>query len=64
MQELHLILQFIRASLAYQLRNEIGFDFIKDKKKWTKRVFYKWIKNIPNCEIYGNQESQNIGIVF
>lgn len=26
------ILQLIRASLAYQLRNEISFDFIKNKK--------------------------------
>lgn len=57
------ILQFIRASLAYQLRNEIGFDFIKDRKNELKEYFINELKAIPNCEIYGNQESQNIGIV-
>ena len=57
------ILQFIRASLAYQLRNEIGFDFIKDRKNELKEYFINELKAIPNCQIYGNQESQNIGIV-
>ena len=57
------ILQFIRASLAYQLRNEIGFDFIKDRKNELKEYFISELKKIPNCEIYGNHEVQNIGIV-
>ena len=57
------ILQLIRASLAYQLRNEIGFDFIKDRKNELKEYFISELKNIPNCQIYGNQESQNIGII-
>ena len=57
------ILQFIRASLAYQLRNEIGFDFIKNRKNELKEYFISELKKIPNCEIYGNHEVQNIGIV-
>ena len=57
------ILQFIRASLAYQLRNEIGFDFIKDRKNELKEYFINELKEIPNCQIYGNQEVPNIGIV-
>ena len=57
------ILQFIRASLAYQLRNEIGFEFIKNRKDKLKDLFIKELKKIPNCLIYGNQESSNIGIV-
>ena len=57
------ILQFIRASLAYQLRNEIGFEFIKNRKDELKNLLLNELKNIPNCEIYGNQEAQNIGIV-
>ena len=57
------ILQFIRASLAYQLRNEIGFDFIKDRKNELKEYFISELRKIPNCEIYGNHEVQNIGIV-
>ena len=57
------ILQFIRASLAYQLRNEIGFDFIKNRKNELKEYFISELKEIPNCIIYGNQEVENIGIV-
>ncbi len=57
------ILQFIQASLAYQLRNEIGFDFIKNRKNELKEYFISELKKIPNCEIYGNHEVQNIGIV-
>ena len=57
------ILQFIRASLAYQLRNEIGFEFIKNRKDELKDLFISELKKIPNCLIYGNQEASNIGIV-
>ncbi len=57
------ILQLIRASLAYQLRNEIGFDFIKSQKDELKKVFIDELKKIPNCEIYGNQDEDNIGII-
>lgn len=57
------ILQLIRASLAYQLRNEIGFEFIKSQKKELLSHFLTEIKKIPNLKIYGNQESENIGIV-
>ena len=57
------ILQLIRASLAYQLRNEIGFDFIKKQKDKLKNIFLTELKNIGNCEVYGNQEAQNIGII-
>ena len=57
------ILQLIRASLAYQLRNEIGFEFIKKQKDELKKYFISEQKKIPNCEIYGNQEAQNIGII-
>ena len=57
------ILQLIRASLAYQLRNEIGFEFIKKQKDELKKYFISELKKIPNCEIYGNQEAQNIGII-
>ncbi|PUE65735.1 aminotransferase class V-fold PLP-dependent enzyme [Arcobacter caeni] len=57
------ILQFIRASLAYQLRNEIGFELIKKQKDELKEYFISELKKIPNCEIYGNQEASNIGII-
>ena len=57
------ILQLIRASLAYQLRNEIGFDFIKKRKEKLKKIFLDELSKIPRCEIYGNQEEENIGII-
>ncbi|KLD97158.1 aminotransferase class V-fold PLP-dependent enzyme [Aliarcobacter butzleri] len=57
------ILQLIRASLAYQLRNELSFDFIKKQKDELKEFLINELKKIPNCVIYGNQEAQNIGII-
>mgnify|MGYP000184984637 FL=1 len=57
------ILQFIKASLAYQLRNEIGFEFIETRKQENLDYFLNKLKQIPNCTIYGNQISKNIGIV-
>lgn len=57
------ILQLIRASLAYQLRNEISFDFIKKQKDELKEFLINELKKIPNCVIYGNQEAENIGII-
>ncbi|WP_122894217.1 aminotransferase class V-fold PLP-dependent enzyme [Arcobacter peruensis] len=57
------ILQLIRASLAYQLRNEIGFDFIKERKEKLKKIFLDGLLEIPTCEIYGNKQEDNIGII-
>lgn len=57
------ILQFIKAALAYQLRNEIGFEFINQRKQETLSYFLEQLKQIPECKIYGNHESKNIGIV-
>ena len=57
------IIQVIKASFAYQLRNEIGFDFIKKRKDELLEYFLSELKNIPNVVIYGNQNSYNTGIV-
>jgi selenocysteine lyase/cysteine desulfurase len=57
------ILQLIRSSLAYQLRNEIGFEFIKQRKDELLKYLLEELKSIPNLVIYGNQEVDNIGIV-
>ena len=56
------ILQFIRVSLAYQLRNEIGFTFIEKQKEQNLNYFLQELKKIPNCIIYGNSKEKNIGI--
>lgn len=56
------ILQFIKASLAYQLRNEIGFDFIQKHKEENLAYFNEELKKIPHVTTYGNEISKNIGI--
>lgn len=57
------IIQLIRASLAYKLRNEIGFDFIKQRKDELLKYLLNELKTIDNLVIYGNHEVENIGIV-
>lgn len=57
------ILQLIRAALAYQLRNEIGFEFIKKQKSELLKYFMNELKSIKDITIYGNKDSHNIGIV-
>jgi len=57
------ILQFIKASLAFALRNEIGFEWIETRKKENLAYFLAELQKIPSCIIYGNQASPNIGIV-
>lgn len=57
------ILQFVKAALSYQLRNEIGFDLIHSIKKTNFEYFYHHLKNIKGCRIYGHQCKHSIGIV-
>lgn len=57
------ILQLIRAALAYQLRNEIGFDFIFERKQTLLKLLLDELKKIPDITIYGNKNAHNIGIV-
>lgn len=57
------ILQLIRAALAYQLRNEIGFEFIIKQKEQLVKHFLSELKNIKDITIYGNLNCKNIGII-
>lgn len=56
------ILQFIRASLAYELRNKIGLEFIEKKEKVLKRYFYDSIINIEWLEMYCSPKHNKIAI--
>lgn len=58
-----MILQLIKAALAYALRNEIGFEFIEQRKQELLSGFLTQLKKIPSIKIYGNQNAKNIGIV-
>lgn len=57
------ILQLIRAALAYQLRNEIGFIRIKKQKDMLMQHLIEGLEKIKGCTIYGNLYEENIGII-
>ncbi len=56
------ILQFIKTAKVYELRNNYGLDRIKNEKKQLHRYFLNGLKKIKGVVIYGNQETDNIGI--
>ncbi len=56
------ILQFIKASLAYELRNTIGLDYIKSKEKQLKEVFKEESQKIKNIELYCSQGHKKLAI--
>ena len=56
------ILQLIRASLAYQLRNELDFEWIKAQKEELHSYLRDGLLKIDGCQIYGNFDTPNIGI--
>lgn len=56
------ILQFIRAAKAYKLRNDFGLDKIKSIKKNLHHYFVEELLKIKGVTIYGNMETENIGI--
>ncbi len=56
------IMQLIRASLAYELRNQIGLDVIKQKDTELKEYFYNQIKNIDGLVLYGEYEEHHLPI--
>lgn len=57
------ILQLIRAALAYQLRNELGFDWIASRKKSLYTHFIDGLREIEGATCYGCRKADNIGIV-
>lgn len=57
------ILQLIRAALAYQLRNELGFEWIEERKQVLYERLIKGLKTVKGAACYGVSESKNIGIV-
>lgn len=46
------VLQFIKASLAYELRNEVGLDYITKKEQELKICFKKELQNFKNIKLY------------
>ncbi len=56
------ILQFIKASLAYELRNEIGLENIKNKEQELKEEFQKEIKRVKDIELYCSLHHHKLNI--
>jgi len=56
------ILQFIRASLAYNLRNEIGLDVIKEKEKELKFHFGSRVKKIDGVKLFCSYDQDKLPI--
>lgn len=57
------IIQLIRATLAYQLRNEIGLEWIKEAKTSLYSHLKQELKFIKDVQCYGCEQVNNIGIV-
>lgn len=56
------ILQFIRASLAYNLRNEIGLEWIKQKEKELKLYFGTRVKEMKGVKLYCSFNQEKLPI--
>ncbi len=56
------ILQFIKASLAYELRNEIGLDLIAKKEQELKECFKNEVENMKNIKLYCHRNHHKLAI--
>jgi selenocysteine lyase/cysteine desulfurase len=56
------ILQFIRASLAYELRNQIGLDAIAKKERELRYYFGSNVKKIARVNLYCNHAQEKLPI--
>ncbi len=56
------ILQFIRASLAYKLRDDIGLNTIKEKENILKKAFKSEYQKIDEIELYCKKNHNKLAI--
>lgn len=57
------IVQLLTASLAYQLRNEVGLDLIEKREKILTQALIYELKTIPALRLYGNLEAERLGVI-
>ncbi len=57
------ILNLIKASLAYKLRNEVGLKWLKDEKKKLFDYLLEKLKQSGHFQILGDMDADNIGII-
>ena len=56
------ILQLIRASLAFEIRDNIGLKNIEKKEKILKDYFFEKCQEIPNLELYAKNLTHRLAI--
>ncbi len=56
------ILQFIKASMAYELRNEIGLKYIAQKENELKICFKKGVQSVENMQLYCLESHNKLAI--
>jgi len=56
------IIQFIRASLAYKLRNKIGLERIKEKEKELKYYFGMRVKKLIGVKLFCSYDQEKLPI--
>lgn len=56
------IIQLLTATLAYQLRNEIGLDLIHQRERVLTQVMMHELKSIPALTFYGNSQADRLGV--
>lgn len=56
------IIQFIRASLAYKLRNKIGLERIKEKEKELKYYFGTRVKKLDGVKLFCSYDQEKLPI--
>ena len=56
------ILQFIKAALAYELRNSVGLEYIEKKEQELKMCFKAELGNIDNIQLYCLESHEKLAI--
>ena len=57
------IIESIRAGLVFKLKQDVGFDVIRDRERsFIDRAIARWNQN-PSIEILGNLEAERLSIV-
>ncbi|ARE81182.1 aminotransferase class V-fold PLP-dependent enzyme [Campylobacter helveticus] len=56
------ILQLIRASLAFEIRDNIGLKNIEKKEKILKDYFFEKCQEVPNLELYAKNLTHRLAI--
>ncbi|WP_270987291.1 aminotransferase class V-fold PLP-dependent enzyme [Campylobacter upsaliensis] len=56
------ILQLIRASLAFEIRDKIGLDYIEKKEELLKNYFFQKCQEVPNLELYAKNLTKRLTI--